>query len=120
MHPIAIILGIILAAYLIGALPFGYLIARARGVDIFKAGSGNIGATNVGRVLGRRYGILVFVLDFAKGALPVGAAFGLKRLADASARAELPLAGLEVFAGLAAFLGHVFPIYLGLRGGKGI
>ena len=55
------------------ALPevFGYLVARARGVDIFHAGSGNIGATNVGRVLGPRWGVLVFLLDFAKGALPV-------------------------------------------------
>src|ERR1700757_4969115 len=61
----------VLISYLIGAIPFGYLIARWRGVDIFKAGSGNVGATNVGRVLGWRFGILVFVLDFAKGALPV-------------------------------------------------
>ena len=58
------------ASYLLGAIPFGYLVARARGVDIFSAGSGNIGATNVGRVLGRRLGILVFVLDFLKGAIP--------------------------------------------------
>ena len=61
----------LIAAYLIGAIPIGWLIARARGVDIFKAGSGNIGATNVGRILGRRFGILVFALDFAKGAGPV-------------------------------------------------
>src|SRR6516225_11398555 len=60
-----------LAGYLIGSIPFGYLVARARGVDIFKYGSGNIGATNVGRVLGRPFGVLVFVFDFAKGALPV-------------------------------------------------
>src|SRR5438132_9313484 len=64
----------VLVSYLIGAIPFGYLIARWRGVDILKVGSGNIGATNVGRVLGRRFGILVFILDFAKGAVPVGAA----------------------------------------------
>ncbi|HEV3083999.1 MAG TPA: glycerol-3-phosphate acyltransferase, partial [Gemmataceae bacterium] len=55
---------ICLIAYLIGAVPFGYLIARWRGVDILKQGSGNIGATNVGRVLGKRFGLLVFVLDF--------------------------------------------------------
>ena len=67
---------VILASYLIGAIPFGYLVARWRGVDIFRAGSGNIGATNIGRVLGRRYGILVFVLDFAKGAVPVAVAVG--------------------------------------------
>ena len=67
-----------LAGYLIGAIPFGYLVARARGVDIFKEGSGNIGATNVGRVLGRPFGILVFILDFGKGAVPVLAARGLE------------------------------------------
>src|SRR5438309_3934780 len=66
-----------LIAYLIGAIPFGYLIARWRGVNIFQQGSGNIGATNVGRVLGKRFGILVFVLDFFKGAGPVLAAPGL-------------------------------------------
>src|SRR5437773_68985 len=64
----------ILLSYLIGAVPFGYAVARWRGVDILRQGSGNIGATNVGRVLGRRFGILVFLLDFAKGALPVAAA----------------------------------------------
>src|SRR5437763_16176468 len=96
----------VLGAYLVGGVPFGYLIARWRGVDIFRAGSGNIGATNVGRVLGRRFGVLVFALDFAKGAVPTAAALWLKRLADPAARAELPLGGLEVFAGLAAFPGH--------------
>src|SRR6266568_1536978 len=64
----------ILISYLIGAIPFGYLVARWRGIDIFKAGSGNIGATNVGRVLGKRFGLLVFALDFLKGALPTLAA----------------------------------------------
>jgi acyl-phosphate glycerol 3-phosphate acyltransferase len=108
-----------LAGYLIGSIPFGYLVARARGVDIFQHGSGNIGATNVGRVLGRPLGILVFVLDFAKGAVPVLAAQIMCHL--------WPDRGLwwqdgwlEVFAGLAAFLGHLFPLYLGLRGGKGV
>ena len=120
MDPIALTLLTILGAYLVGGIPFGYLVARWRGVDIFHAGSGNIGATNVGRVLGRRFGILVFALDFAKGALPTAVAMWLKGLAEPSARAELPLAGLEVFAGLAAFLGHVFTPYLRFRGGKGI
>ena len=60
----------VLASYFIGAVPFGYLVARMRCVDIFRAGSGNIGATNIGRVLGRKYGILVFALDFFKGAVP--------------------------------------------------
>ena len=99
-----------LASYLIGSLPFGWLIARARGIDIFQEGSGNIGATNVARVLGKPLGILVFLLDFAKGAGPVAVA---SRLAD-----EPGL--LEVGAGLAAFLGHLFPLYLRFRGGKGV
>jgi acyl-phosphate glycerol 3-phosphate acyltransferase len=104
----------LLAAYLVGSIPFGYLVARSRGVDIFRQGSGNIGATNIGRVLGRRFGILVFVLDFAKGAVPVVAARLLNRQPD------LPADTLAIGAGLAAFLGHLFPVYLGFRGGKGV
>jgi acyl-phosphate glycerol 3-phosphate acyltransferase len=105
-----------LAAYLIGAIPFGYLIARSRGVDILRQGSGNIGATNVGRLLGPRFGVLVFVLDFAKGALPVLAAAWIAEQLDPS----LPRNSLPVAAGLAAFLGHLFPVYLRFRGGKGV
>src|SRR5438874_2024277 len=62
---------LLVAAYLVGAIPFGYVVGRLHGVNLFEIGSGNIGATNVGRVLGRKYGILVFVLDFLKGAVPV-------------------------------------------------
>jgi acyl-phosphate glycerol 3-phosphate acyltransferase len=104
---------IAVAAYLLGAVPFGYAVARARGVDILSHGSGNIGATNVGRILGRGFGILVFVLDFAKGALPTLAA-GLLSPAD------VPPEWSQVTAGIAAFLGHLFPIYLRFRGGKGV
>jgi acyl-phosphate glycerol 3-phosphate acyltransferase len=100
----------VLAAYLLGAVPFGYLVARLRGVDIFKAGSGNIGATNVGRVLGRKFGLFVFVLDFLKGAVPVAVVRYLLP--------EQPWAA--VAAGLAAFVGHMFPVYLRFRGGKGV
>jgi acyl phosphate:glycerol-3-phosphate acyltransferase len=102
-------------AYLVGAIPFGYVVARLRGVDIFTVGSGNIGATNVGRALGRKYGVLVFLLDFAKGALPVLAATRLPLLG-----VETPREWLGVAAGLAAFLGHLFPVYLGFKGGKGV
>src|SRR5947207_4134801 len=92
-------LGVIaLLSYLLGAVPFGYLVARLRGVDIFHAGSGNIGATNVGRVLGRKFGLAVFVLDFLKGAAPT-----------AVVRYLLPdVPWAAVAAGLAAFVGHMF------------
>jgi acyl-phosphate glycerol 3-phosphate acyltransferase len=102
---------------LIGAIPFGYLIARWQGVNIFEAGSGNIGATNVGRVLGKRFGILVFVLDFAKGAVPVAIASWIAR--NGATRLS-PDGWLEIAAGLAAFLGHLFPVYLRFHGGKGV
>lgn len=113
-------IGIWLAAYLIGAIPFGYLVARARGIDIFAHGSGNIGATNVARVLGKRLGVLVFLLDFAKGAGPVLAALALKKCLDSEEAPWLLAGALEVGAGLAAFLGHLFPIYLRFKGGKGV
>jgi glycerol-3-phosphate acyltransferase PlsY len=100
----------VLLAYFVGAVPFGYLVARARGVDIFQTGSGNIGATNVGRVLGRKFGLFVFVLDFLKGAVPVAV---VRQLLP-----DVPWAA--VAAGLAAFVGHMFPIYLRFRGGKGV
>ena len=112
---------LLLAAYLIGAIPFGYLIGRMLGVDLFEEGSGNIGATNTGRVLGWKLGILVFVLDFLKGVVPVAAIVPLARLLDPEAATALgsPEA-LRVGAAALAFLGHLFPIYLGFRGGKGV
>src|SRR5215831_6723446 len=79
MPPIAVAILLLVVAYLVGAIPFGYLIGRARGIDLFAAGSGNIGATNAARVLGRKFGILVFVLDFLKGAVPVAAIVPLAR-----------------------------------------
>jgi len=111
---------LILVSYLFGAIPFGYLVARWRGVDIRRAGSGNIGATNVWRVLGARYGLLVFALDFAKGALPVLAAYWVAAAYDHTGNLGWSRESLGVVAGLAAFLGHLFPVYLRLRGGKGV
>ena len=104
-----------LLAYLLGAVPFALLLGRIRGVDIRKSGSGNIGATNLSRVLGRRWGIAAFVLDFSKGLLPVLAA---RLLAPEGS----PVRGehAAIACGLAAVLGHVFPVYLGFRGGKGV
>src|SRR5436305_1462149 len=107
----------ILGAYLFGAIPFGYLVAKSRGVDILREGSGNIGATNVGRVLGKRFGILVFLFDFAKGALP---ALSGRWLNTPEVMELLGGDGLPVLAGLAAFVGHMFPVYLRFRGGKGV
>jgi glycerol-3-phosphate acyltransferase PlsY len=112
---------LLLASYLIGSIPFGYLIARAKGVDLFHAGSGNIGATNVGRVLGRTYGVLVFVLDFLKGAGPVAAIVPVAAALNPDAVTALGSAdALRVGAALSAFLGHLFPITLGFHGGKGV
>ena len=115
MSPVVAFVLTLVFAYLVGAIPFGYLVAKWRGVDILRQGSGNIGATNVGRVLGRRFGILIFVLDFLKGAVPVVAARQF-----AAEFSELPPDSLPVAAGIAAFLGHLFPVYLHFRGGKGV
>ena len=113
--------GLWLAAYFVGGIPFGYLVARSRGVNILQQGSGNIGATNVGRILGLRCGILVFVLDFAKGALPVAGAIFLQKHFTFRGDVIIPENGLvEVGVGLAAFVGHLLPVYLGFRGGKGV
>ena len=102
-------LALVAAAFLGGAIPFGVLLARRRGVDIRAHGSGNIGATNVTRVLGPRAGAVVLVLDALKGALPVAAA--------GAAGAEPRLVALT---GLAAILGHCFSPFLRGRGGKGV
>jgi acyl-phosphate glycerol 3-phosphate acyltransferase len=106
----------VLAAYLLGSIPFGYLIARAvKGIDIRTVGSGNLGATNVGRVLGARYFWAVLALDLLKGLLPT---MGFPVLFDRSL-GFVPV-DLPVLIGMAAILGHTFPIYLKFRGGKGV
>jgi acyl-phosphate glycerol 3-phosphate acyltransferase len=105
-----------LASYLIGAIPFGYLVTYlVKGIDIRTVGSGNLGATNVGRTLGFRYFVLVFVLDMLKGFLPT---LGFPRLVESLTGSRL--ADLPVLVALAAILGHTFPIYLKFRGGKGV
>lgn len=102
---------LLLLGYLCGSVPFGVLITRwRRGVDVRSAGSGNIGATNVTRVAGKRLGALVLLLDALKGALPV---LLCVRLQPANAP-------LHAAVGLAAFFGHVYPVWLRLRGGKGV
>jgi len=105
-----------LLGYLIGSIPFGYLVYYwVKGVDIRTVGSGNIGATNVGRNLGFRYFLLVFALDVLKGFVPTaGLPLGLKSLGI------VPPADLPVFVALASILGHNFPVYLRFKGGKGV
>lgn len=107
---------LILAAYLVGAIPFGLLLGFARGVDIRKQGSGNIGATNAGRVLGRKTGYFCLALDVLKGMIPTLVA---GRLLVTDPPEPVTLLGWVAVAA-AAVLGHVFPVYLGFRGGKGV
>ena len=99
---------LVIAAYLGGSMPWGYLAGRVAGRDVRREGSGNTGATNVWRVLGRRYGIPVLLLDIGKGLVP--ALVGL----------EVAGSGLAIVAGAAAVLGHTFPVFLGFGGGKGV
>jgi glycerol-3-phosphate acyltransferase PlsY len=107
----------LLVAYLVGSIPFGVLVARARGMDLQQHGSGNIGATNAARVLGKRFGLLVLVCDAAKGYLPVlGARLWLEpRIGDGAFSAWAVAA-----VGAAAFLGHLASPWLRFRGGKGV
>ena len=104
-----------LVSYLLGSIPFGWLVGLAHGIDIRRAGSGNIGATNVLRVLGKRPGAFVFALDAAKGV----AAVSLVPAAFAAAGAPLPRAA-AVACAAAVVLGHSFPVFLGFKGGKGV
>jgi len=123
--PVFIYIVIAVAAYLLGSIPFGFLVAKAKGVDIRAAGSGNIGATNAMRVLGKPAGILVLVLDAAKGWL----ACQLATLIDCGLipylTGELSVNFNEmnncmIIAGIFAVLGHNYTCWLKFKGGKGI
>lgn len=106
-----------IAGYFLGAIPFAYLIVRARkGIDIRTVGSGNVGATNAGRILGFRYFLLIFALDLLKGLLPT---LLLPRLVEQLTGSPAPPT-LPVFIALATILGHNFPVFLGFKGGKGV
>lgn len=114
------------AGYLLGSLPFGFLVARAKGVNIFEVGSRSPGATNVRRVLGKGPGNTVFVLDMVKGALAAGwplAWYYLVLARKPSATQAVTLSDVTVlgYIGLAfALLGHSFSCFTGFRGGKGV
>lgn len=116
-HAVLVFL-VALGGYLLGSIPFGYLVAKAvRGIDIREHGSKNIGATNVGRVLGLKWFFVVFTLDFLKAAIPVSLlAYGyLPGLVPAGWMNT----AVAAIAGLAILLGNMFPVYLQFRGGKG-
>lgn len=100
---------LILFAYLLGSVPSGYVLGKLAGIDVRRIGSGNIGATNVARVIGKRQGILTLVADATKGFLPVMAGFAL----------GFEPFGIALVAG-SVFLGHLFPVFLNFKGGKGV
>lgn len=103
------VLGLVVASYLLGSIPFALIIGRLHGIDIRQHGSGNVGATNVVRVLGRGPGILCFLLDFLKGVAPVLTSMGL----------GLPL-WTAILGATAAILGHSRSIFLKFKGGKSV
>lgn len=106
-----------LVAYLLGSIPTGFLVARARGIDIRTVGSGNIGATNAFRVLGKTAGTFVLLADFLKGLVACGVVPWLLFPSSDQAQARVVP---EIIAGLCAVLGHNYTFWLGFKGGKGI
>jgi glycerol-3-phosphate acyltransferase PlsY len=102
--------------YLLGSIPTGYLIGKSKGIDVRRHGSGNIGATNVGRVMGRNWGLFAFACDFGKGFLALYLLRACVFPHDVSWSVEL----LLVVCGIAAILGHNYTPWLGFKGGKGI
>jgi glycerol-3-phosphate acyltransferase PlsY len=121
MAPEAIYAAACVISYLLGAIPFGYILVRIRtGKDVRTMGSGNIGATNVARNLGAAWFVPVFALDFLKGFAPV---FWLAPWVAARWRCPTcpaPMVTLAVFCGLFSLVGHMWPVTLGFRGGKGV
>ena len=104
-----VIILLIFVAYVIGSVPTGYLLGKLRGVDVRTIGSGNVGATNVARAVGKSQGIITLIADAAKGYLPV---FTALQLGQDSLTVAL--------TAIAAFLGHLYPLFLNFRGGKGV
>lgn len=106
-------IALVIAAYFMGSIPFGLLIGKKLGVDVRGVGSGNIGATNVARNLGKKVGALVLLLDALKSAIPT---FAAKMLVG---RGDLSVEVLALVA-IAAIIGHCYPLWLRFRGGKGV
>ncbi len=100
---------ILAGAYLLGSIPFSYLVARQQGVDVRSVGSGNVGATNVMRSVGRGAGLVAFLLDFLKGSAATALAMRVS---------QGPI--VPSLAAVVAVLGHMYPVWLGFRGGKGV
>lgn len=114
---------IIILSYLVGSIPTGIIISKAVGkIDIRDHGSGNIGGTNVFRILGWKYGVLVLVLDAIKGVIPVlliaRLHYGFLPFANSTPFDDFTL--IQIIAGLSAVIGHVFTIFAGFKGGKGV
>ena len=110
-----------LGSYLLGGIPFGVVAGRLKGIDVRRAGSGNIGAANVGRLLGRRWGVTVFILDALKGFVP---AFAVGQILAGPIMTESGSATVRalywLLAGLCAVIGHNYSPFLRFRGGKGV
>ena len=106
-----------LIAYFIGSFPTGYLFGRFNGIDLRKVGSGNVGATNVTRVLGKKFGYPVFLIDFCKGLVPVFLAGAIaNRCGLTSFATDICIA----IAGIFSVIGHSYPVWLRFKGGKGV
>ena len=106
----------VMFGYFLGSVPFGFIIAKAHGKDLRSIGSGNIGSTNVARALGRRWAYFCFVLDVLKGLVPML----VFRLLVGAFEPAPGLLFLWLLVGCAAILGHIFPVYLKFKGGKGV
>jgi len=107
--------------YVVGSIPFSLLLGKLKGIDIRKVGSGNVGAMNLGRLLGRPWFIAAFILDMLKGLMPtVLAGWLIAKSASVASSSESVRSLCWLLSGMCAVLGHNYPVFLGFRGGKGV
>jgi glycerol-3-phosphate acyltransferase PlsY len=119
MQPMSLLICLVPVGYVLGSIPFGLLVGRANGIDPRTAGSKNIGATNVGRLLGTKFFFIVFALDLLKSLIPVAiASWIVHQIPPIDRDWRIFTAWLSV--GAAAVLGHMFSLFLGFKGGKGV